>query len=66
MFEDVINIRSHNSEVIMIGNGRLINKTQGDFNSPAIQALIGKAIQKQLLPFKYSAETPKAKTPFAL
>ena len=60
LFEDVINIRSHNSEVIMIGNQKLINKTQGDFNSPAIQALIGKAIQKKLLPFEYSPGNKKA------
>jgi hypothetical protein len=44
MFEDVLNIRSNNSEVIMVGNQKMINKTRGDFETPMIQALIGKAI----------------------
>lgn len=37
----------------MVGNGKLINKTQGAFESAEIQALIGKAIQKKFLPFSY-------------
>jgi len=44
MFEDVLKIRSNNSEVIMVGNGHLMNKTHGSFETPMMQALIGKAI----------------------
>lgn len=51
MFEDVVQIKSNNSQVIMVGNSKLINKTQGGFDSEEIQALIGKAIQKKFLPF---------------
>lgn len=36
MFEDVLKIRSNNSEVIMVGNGHLINKTRGSFDTPMI------------------------------
>lgn len=53
MFEDVVQIKSNNSQVIMVGNGKLINKTQGGFDDPQIQALIGKAIQKKFIPFSY-------------
>jgi hypothetical protein len=34
MFEDVVQIKSNLSEVIMVGNGKLINKTQGGFDHP--------------------------------
>ena len=54
MFEDIVQIKSNHSEVIMTGNGKLINKTGAGFESPAIHALIGKAIQKQYLPFQYT------------
>lgn len=37
----------------MVGNGKLINKTQGGFDNPQIEALIGKAIQKKVIPFSY-------------
>lgn len=36
----------------MVGNGKLIKHT-GDMNSAPIQALIGMAIKKKKLPFKY-------------
>jgi hypothetical protein len=36
MFEDVLKIRGNTSEVIMVGNKKLINKTQGGFDSPGI------------------------------
>lgn len=66
MFEDVLKIRSNNSEVIMVGNQKLINKTHGSFESPMIQALIGKAIQKKFLPFEYVAPSKVNSTRFAL
>lgn len=60
MFEDVVQIKSNNSQVIMVGNGKLINKTQGAFDSVEIQALVGKAIQKKYLPFAYSHDKNSA------
>ena len=57
MFEDVLKIRSNNSEVIMVGNQHMINKTHGSFESPMIQALVGKAIQKKFLPFEYATQS---------
>ena len=36
MFEDVVQIKSNNTQVIMVGNGKLINKTQGGFDSKEI------------------------------
>jgi len=57
MFEDVLKIRSNNSEVIMVGNQHMINKTHGSFESPMIQALVGKAIQKKFLPFEYAPQS---------
>ena len=53
MFGDIISIKNNDSQLIMIGNNKLINKTEGAFNSTAIQALIGKAIQKKFLSFDY-------------
>lgn len=44
LFEDVVKIKSNNSQVIMVGNGKMINKTHGSFDSVELQALIGKAI----------------------
>lgn len=57
IFEDVVQIKSNNTQVVMIGNGKLMNKTAGDFDSKEIQALIGKAIQKKFLPFKFDNNT---------
>jgi hypothetical protein len=57
IFEDVVQIKSNNTQVVMIGNGKLMNKTAGDFDSKEIQALIGKAIQKKFLSFKFDNNT---------
>jgi hypothetical protein len=44
LFEDVVQIKSNHSQVIMVGNGKLINTTATNFDSPEMHALIGKAI----------------------
>ena len=48
MFDDVTKVRKSNDNLIMTGNGRLIKHT-GDIQSPEIEALLGKAIQKKYL-----------------
>ena len=40
----------------MVGNNKLIKHT-GDLTSAPIQALVGMAIKKKVLPFKYKDDT---------
>ena len=53
LYDDIEKIRNQmDINLIMVGNNRLIKHT-GDLNSEPIQALIGMAIKKRVLPFKY-------------
>ena len=52
LFDDIAKIRKEDSQIILVGNGKLIKHT-GSLDNPEVQALIGKAIQKKALFFKY-------------
>ena len=53
LYDDIEKIRNQTDiNLIMVGNNKLIKHT-GDLNSEPIQALIGMAIKKKALPFKF-------------
>ena len=52
LFDDVNKISGNQTVSALISNKKLI-KHQGDMGSQEFQALIGKALQRKLLPFKY-------------
>ena len=50
----------------LFSNVFIINKTSGSFDSPTIQALIGKAIAKKFLSFEYEPHSTLDQAHFAL
>mgnify|MGYP000503955065 CR=1 FL=1 len=53
LYDDIEKIRNQTDiNLIMVGNNKLIKHT-GDLTSEPIQALIGMAIKKKALPFKF-------------
>jgi hypothetical protein len=62
LFDDIQKIRNQTDlNLIMVGNSKLIKHT-GNLSSEPIQALIGMAIKKKLLPFRYREDASLVQT----